>query len=304
MTHFENSPEIVFRSAEEISKGSSASALGSHSAHFYSSDALLVTEVAQRLGVTLAAGGAAVVIATPAHRAGFEEQLLARGLDLVRIGEQGRWLCLDASHTLAEFMVEGWPEPKRFSVLIGGVLDSLNAAVDPVLATGKPVLAAYGEMVSLLWEEGKTGASVRLEELWNELARTRSFHLSCGWPLRVFSRDTDGMVVQRICAEHNHVVPGQGYDNMSEEERRRNTVVWQLLAQALEEETHQSRKTQQTLQLREAELHDFLENAAIGMHWLAADGTILWANRTVLDLLGYQAQDYVGRDYLEFAEDP
>jgi PAS domain S-box-containing protein len=304
MTHFETPPEIVSRSAEEISKESSASALGSHSAHFYSNDALLVTEVAQRLGATLAAGGAAVVIATPAHRTGFEEHLLARGLDLVRIGEQGRWLSLDASQTLAEFMVEGWPDAKRFSVLMGGILDSLNAAVDPVVATGKPLIAAYGEMVSLLWEEGKTGASVRLEELWNELAQTRSFHLSCGWPLRFFSRDTDGVVVQRICAEHNHVVPGHGYESMSEEERRRNAVVWQLQAQALEEETNQCQKTQQTLQLRETELHDFLENAAIGMHWLAADGTILWANHTVLDLLGYQAQDYVGRDYVEFAEDP
>jgi PAS domain S-box-containing protein len=303
MTHFENPPEIVSRPAEEISKGSYTSGLGSHSAHFYSSDALLVTEVAQRLGTTLAAGGAAVVIATPAHRTGFEEQLLARGLDLVRIGEQGRWLSLDASQTLAEFMVEGWPDAKRFSVLMGGILDSLNGAVDPAVATGKPLIAAYGEMVSVLWEEGKTGASVRLEELWNELAQTRRFHLSCGWPLRFFSRDTDGAVVQRICAEHNHVVPGHGYDSMSEEERRRNAVVWQLRAQSLEEETHQTRKAQETLQLRESELRDFLENAAIGMHWLDADGTIQWANHTVLDLLGYRAQDYVGRNYLEFAED-
>jgi PAS domain S-box-containing protein len=303
MTRFPNPPELASRPADNVGAVAGPPAPGSHSAHFYSSDALLVTEIAQRLGTTLAAGGSAVVIATAAHRSAFEEQLRSRGLDLVRIAEQGRWRSLDAADTLAEFMIEGWPDAKRFASLIGSILDSLTRAIDPTAVSEKPLVAAYGEMVSVLWEEGKTGASIRLEELWNEMVRTRRFHLSCGWPLRFFSRDTDGVVIQRICSEHNHVVPGQGYDAMTEDERRRNTVVWQLKAQALEEETHQSRQTQQTLQLREAELRDFLENAVIGMHWLAPDGTILWANRTELALLGYEAEQYVGRDFSEFIED-
>jgi PAS domain S-box-containing protein len=304
MTRLSNPPEIAPRIADQIGALPHSAARGSHTAHFYSSDSFLVSELAQRLGATLAAGGAAVVIATPAHREGFEEQLLKRGLDLARITQQGRWLALDASSALAEFMVEGWPDAKRFASLMGGVLDRLAAAVDPINGSEKTPIAAYGEMVSVLWEEGKTGASIRLEELWNELALTRHFNLSCGWPLRFFSRDTDGVVIQRICSEHNHVVPGQGYDSMSEDERRRNAVVWQLKAQALEEETHQSRKTQQTLQLREAELRDFLENAVIGMHWLAPDGTILWANRAELALLDYQPEQYIGRQFSEFIEDP
>jgi PAS domain S-box-containing protein len=60
----------------------------------------------------------------------------------------------------------------------------------------------------------------------------------------------------------------------------------------------------QTLQMRESELRDFLENAVIGMHWLAPDGIVLWANRALLDLLGYQPQQYVGHDLREFVEDP
>src|ERR1700735_2680587 len=247
MTRFPNPPELASRPADNVGAVAGPPAPGSHSAHFYSSDALLVTEIAQRLGTTLAAGGSAVVIATAAHRSAFEEQLRSRGLDLVRIAEQGRWRSLDAADTLAEFMIEGWPDAKRFASLIGSILDSLTRAIDPTAVSEKPLVAAYGEMVSVLWEEGKTGASIRLEELWNEMVRTRRFHLSCGWPLRFFSRDTDGVVIQRICSEHNHVVPGQGYDAMTEDERRRNTVVWQLKAQALEEETHQSRQTQQTL---------------------------------------------------------
>ena len=304
MTRFLHPPEFAQRPADETSTLPRSSRHGTHSAHFYSSDDRLVAEIAQRLAATLSVGGAAVVIATPAHRAGFEEQLQSRGFDLDRIAEQGRWLSLDAERTLAEFMVEGWPDSKRFSSSIGSLLDCLADSASFNAGPDRPLVAAYGEMVSVLWEEGRTGASIRLEELWNQLAQSRSFHLACGWPLRFFTRDTDGTVVRRICAEHDHVVPGQGYEAMNEEERRRNAVVWQLKADALEEETRHGRKTQQTLQLREAELRDFLENAVIGMHWLAADGTILWANRTQLALLGYQPQQYVGHDVSEFVEDP
>src|ERR1700689_5142515 len=186
MTLFPNPPELASRPADEVGSSAVSPLSGSHSAHFYSSDALLIPEIAQRLGTTLAAGGAAIVIAAAALRSGFEEQLRSRGLDLVRIAEQGRWRSLDAADTLAEFMIEGWPDAKRFASFIGSILDSLIRAIDPTAVSEKPLVAAYGEMVSVLWEEGKTGASIRLEELWNELARTRRFHLSCGWPLRFF----------------------------------------------------------------------------------------------------------------------
>src|SRR5688572_9144002 len=44
-----------------------------------------------------------------------------------------------------------------------------------------------------------------------------------------------------------------------------------------------------------SELEDFFENGAVGLHLVAADGTILRANRAELDLLGYSADEYIGR---------
>jgi PAS domain S-box-containing protein len=75
-------------------------------------------------------------------------------------------------------------------------------------------------------------------------------------------------------------------------------------AQAPEEKIHQSSKVQQMLQARESELRDYLENAVVGMHWLAPDGTILWANRTVLTLLGYEHDQFVGHNFAEFVDSP
>ncbi len=53
--------------------------------------------------------------------------------------------------------------------------------------------------------------------------------------------------------------------------------------------------TLEELRRRERELADFIENASVGLHWVGADGTILWANQAELDLLVYKHEEYIGR---------
>lgn len=57
------------------------------------------------------------------------------------------------------------------------------------------------------------------------------------------------------------------------------------------------------LETLEQDLQDFFDNASMGLHWVAADGTILRANRAELELLGYKADEYVGRHIAEFHAD-
>jgi PAS domain S-box-containing protein len=63
------------------------------------------------------------------------------------------------------------------------------------------------------------------------------------------------------------------------------------------------RKAVDTLCKRERELTDFVENAPVGIHWVAPDGTILWVNQEELDMLGYGREEYVGRCVVEFHVD-
>jgi PAS domain S-box-containing protein len=51
------------------------------------------------------------------------------------------------------------------------------------------------------------------------------------------------------------------------------------------------------------ELNDFFENGALPLHWVGPDGTILRANRAELELLGYSAEEYIGRNIAEFHAD-
>jgi len=51
------------------------------------------------------------------------------------------------------------------------------------------------------------------------------------------------------------------------------------------------------------DLTDFLENAPVPIHTVDAAGTVLWANRAELALLGYQPHEYVGRPSSAFHAD-
>jgi PAS domain S-box-containing protein len=48
---------------------------------------------------------------------------------------------------------------------------------------------------------------------------------------------------------------------------------------------------------------DFFDSAAVGFHLVSADGTILYANRAELEMLGYAREEYVGRNIREFHVD-
>jgi PAS domain S-box-containing protein len=62
----------------------------------------------------------------------------------------------------------------------------------------------------------------------------------------------------------------------------------------------QERKMQKELDWKTRELQDYVENAAIGLHWVDADGIIKWANAAELDMLGYTADEYIGHHISEF----
>ena len=53
----------------------------------------------------------------------------------------------------------------------------------------------------------------------------------------------------------------------------------------------------------ELDLADFFEHGGIALHLVSGDGTILHANRAELDLLGFSANEYIGRHIAEFHAD-
>lgn len=59
----------------------------------------------------------------------------------------------------------------------------------------------------------------------------------------------------------------------------------------------------QELLRKSADLEDFFDNSAVGLHVVSGEGVILRANKAELSLLGYTANEYIGRRIEEFHAD-
>lgn len=266
-----------------------------HLVQFYEADSFLLEALSRLVGDSLVAGDSGVAIATKAHRDGLEEALRRRGLDTDALRGQGRYVALDAAETLASFMVDDFPDEDRFRNVVAEVIKR---------AIGKSEsrhVCAYGEMVALLFADGKGGALLRLEELWNTLGKELPFSLCCGYPLKQFSNRPDEPLFLKICSEHSHVVPAESYTELpSPDDRLRSITYLQHKAQLLEGEKSGREKAEKSLSLHQKELSDFLQNAAEGLQQVGPDARILWANPSQLRLLGYSADEYVGHHLADF----
>jgi PAS domain S-box-containing protein len=267
-----------------------------HFVQFYDDDAFLVESVSAFVGAALTEGNSSVVIATPEHRSAMQRKLGACGIDMAQATALGRYVVLDASETLSKFMVAGSPDRERFMNTVGKVI-----ARQAESGVG---IHAFGEMVALLWADGKREAAIKLEELWNELGTRYRFALFCAYPMNGFGKESDAMGLNGVCSCHTRVIPAESYAALaSSEERRRAITLLQQKAQSLQAEIAHRHEVERALTSRELELSDFFENATEGLHKVGPDSTILWANRADYELLGYAADEYVGRSITEFHSD-
>lgn len=147
-----------------------------HLVHVHADDGSLVDVVAQYLTPVLLAGDAAVVVATPVHRAQFAAAVTAAGVDLACCRRRGQYVELDAEAALASFSPTGTIDPAQFALRIGGRIAEVAALF--------PRVHVYGEMVARLWGRGDAAAALDLEHLWNDLATRQSFRLLCAYPAR------------------------------------------------------------------------------------------------------------------------
>lgn len=169
-----------------------------HAVQFYGSEAQLSASVASYLGEGLAAGGSAVVVATPAHRLSFEAGLAGNGVDVGAAVAAGQLLTVDAARMLHGFMTDGLLDRTRFRA----AADELTGRA---ASAGRPV-RIYAEMVVLLWEAGQVALALELEALWNEQAARSPFSLLCAYPSWLWPADADPSGLHEVCGLHTGIV--------------------------------------------------------------------------------------------------
>jgi PAS domain S-box-containing protein len=293
-----------------------------HLVQFYEAEPVLAGAVAKFIADGLCAGDVVTTIATGEHTRAIHGRLRADGVDVDLALASGRLLSIDAHETLAKLLRDGVPDRHLFEDVIGGLVAD-RAAVDVGAR-----LRAYGEMVDILWKQGDKSAALHLEELWNDLQARRPFTLLCAYAMGPFYKEPAS--IHGVCAAHNQIVlpAHDGEPRPEGDSANRPSPYAQALAreilhreevelalrqslrdlrskeEQLRESEVQLRESEEQLRESEVQLRDFVENATVGLHRVDADGRILWANRAELEVLGYTADEYIGRSIAEFHVDP
>jgi len=170
----------------------------SHVVQFYEHDhRLLIRNVGDYLAEGLRRREALVVIATPEHSQAIRQVLESQGADPAGAVREGRMVFRDAEETLAQFMVHGKPDWKRFDMSVGAIVRQLRAQAG---------VRAYGEMVDLLWNAGHSAAANLLEQFWNKLLASNGFSLFCAYQIDVFGKEFQMGVLDDVLSTHTHVV--------------------------------------------------------------------------------------------------
>jgi len=170
-----------------------------HFAQLHRDPQALTDAVTLYLQTGLRRGNGVVVIATPAHTDRFLTRLREDELDPGVFLKSGQLELHDAELMLRKFMQNDVPDWADFR-------HAMAAVFERVRAFGRGTTRAYGEMVNLLWHEGKPSAAIRLEEFWNELARLYPFSLFCSYMLDVHHDHAYNGPLEEIGRTHSDII--------------------------------------------------------------------------------------------------
>jgi signal transduction histidine kinase len=198
-----------------------------HFVQFYDADDVLTDAVSEFALGALGAGNAAVVVATAAHREDIARRIEATGVSLGTARACGRYLDVDAVETLSSFMENGDPVANRFRAVIWHLLGQA--------ARGGRQVRIFGEMVAVLASDANHSGALRLERLWNESLKQKSFTLFCAYPMASVNGADCSEMLGEVCAEHTRVIPAESYTSLpTTNDRLRAVVRWEQKARSLE----------------------------------------------------------------------
>lgn len=188
-----------------------------HFVQFYESDEFLVNSVAEYFLHGLELDSKCICIATPEHNHKILRALELFGIDPAKAVDRGVLIIRDAYEMLELFMADR-PNANLFDATIGELVRSSTQSSSRV--------RAFGEMVALLWNEGKHDAAIRLEELWNGLRDERDFSLFCAYPLKGFAKAGLKDPLVQICNRHSKTIPAESYSSLTTPEERLRAIAY------------------------------------------------------------------------------
>ncbi len=161
----------------------------------------LAQRVTSYIGEGLAAGEAVLVLAAAANVELFRTALSRRRVDAGAAMLENRLIFLEAEEVRRKFIVDGRLDSVAFIAFVQPLMQELAA---------KRTVRVYGELVGLLWSDGKQELAVEVERTWNAIQALVPFTLLCGYPIDVFSGEFNEKSMNGVLSTHTRLLGAGG----------------------------------------------------------------------------------------------
>jgi predicted RNA-binding Zn-ribbon protein involved in translation (DUF1610 family) len=120
---------------------------------------------------------AVILVVAAKHSDSITRRLEQEGFKVPELQESGQLVFADAEQVLATFLFDGVIDEHKFKTGVGSMVD----AAKTYRGRNRPV-RLFGEMVDLIWISNPQ-ATLRLEQLWNELVESYPVTVLCAYSI-------------------------------------------------------------------------------------------------------------------------
>jgi DNA-binding NarL/FixJ family response regulator len=173
-----------------------------HEVGFYSEDSLVVDEFVRVGKTALDAGKTFILAAQEPRQREVRYTLEAFGVNVERAIAERRYLAFAIADVLSAFMIDDRLDEEQF----WKTSISLLARAAGAARCEPPGVAVCGEGCAFLLRSGKPELAIRIEHLWDELARMFNVEVSCPYLTAGIEYEPTGDVFRRVSAEHSAVL--------------------------------------------------------------------------------------------------
>jgi MEDS: MEthanogen/methylotroph, DcmR Sensory domain len=175
-----------------------------HRVLVYHLEAQMIAAGGGLLSEVLGAGGAAVVLATPAHLTAIEAWLRLSGRDLEAAAAERRYrrLAIEEDSAWFESLAD---QASTFDVRLTEVVDQIPRDAAPVLV--------FGEVAATFWEKGQLDTALSLEAASHAISARGPVSVVCAYPKSVLATSADR---ESVCREHMAVLDAPAFPGSSQ----------------------------------------------------------------------------------------
>jgi hypothetical protein len=176
-----------------------------HIVQLYQDDEFYGEAISHFAAEGLVRGESIILVATGPHWENISRRLRGKGFDTDQLFRDGQLTLLDADATLPKFMAGKVPDGTIFKPLAKQTIAKARAG-------GKfPRVRWWGEMVNVLYVDGNTRGSHRLEEFFDQVAHEESIAIFCSFLMDKFDPRIYDEAFGNVCRTHSHIIPCDDY---------------------------------------------------------------------------------------------